>query len=217
MIIKPLFSNKDLLAFYKEGGLPTVPLKTSNNETLLSLISREYPEVLECGGPNYWEGGIIHRLDTPTSGIVLATRNQEAYDYLIKLQKEDKIVKKYRALVSKQDNMLSSFPPFPYAFNSGKMVITSYFRGYGKKGASVRPLLNIDTREYKTIVEKESEDSFICTITRGFRHQIRCHLSWSGYPIIGDSQYGGKENEKLMLEAISISFPYKNSTLTINI
>lgn len=97
------------------------------------------------------------------------------------------------------------------------MIITSSFRSYGKKGASVRPLLNSDTREYKTIVEKESEDSFICTITRGFRHQIRCHLSWSGYPIIGDLQYGGKENEKLMLEAISISFPYKNSTLTIEI
>lgn len=217
MIIKPLFSNNDLLAFYKEGGLPTVPLKKSNNETLLSLISREYPEIAECGGLNYWEGGIIHRLDTPTSGIVLASRNQETYDYLVKLQKEDKIVKRYRALVSKQSNMLSSFPPFPYSFNSGKMVITSSFRSYGKRGASVRPLLNSETREYKTIVEKEKEDSFICTITRGFRHQIRCHLSWSGYPIIGDSKYGGKENEKLMLEAISISFPYKNSILTIEI
>ena len=209
-----VYIDDDLLAFYKPGGLPTVPLKGKEEDTLLSLAGREWPEILSPWGKNPWEGSVLHRLDTPTSGIVLAARNRDTYDALISLQAQDKITKTYRAEISRERKDLAGFEVFPYSFGSGnKMKIISSFRSYGPKGASVRPVLEKrkgDERLYTTIVEKSSGKSVVCTITRGFRHQIRSHLSWMGNPILGDERYGGEEDERLRLEAIKMSFPWKN-------
>ena len=73
--IDVIYKDDDLVAFYKPKNLPTVPLKGQECETLLSLGAKAFPEILSPYGKNPWEGTILHRLDTPTSGIVLAARN----------------------------------------------------------------------------------------------------------------------------------------------
>ena len=191
--IEVIFENQDILVFYKPKNIPTVPLKGQEGDTLLSLAAADYPEILSPYGKNPWEGTILHRLDTPTSGLVLAARNKETFLSLSALQEKDEIKKVY---------------------------IISSFRSFGPKGASVRPLWEKrkgDERIYRTHVEYVSEERVKCTITRGFRHQIRSHLAWSGHPIVGDERYGGKENDFLLLEAVSISFPYKKGVLEISI
>lgn len=218
--IEVVFENEDLLAFYKPKDLPTVPLKGKEGDTLLSLAGEKYPEILSPYGKNPWEGTILHRLDTPTSGLVLAPRNKETYNYLINLQDRDEIVKTYIAQVSDEKKPLEGFEPFPYSIETGRVEIISSFRSYGPKGASVRPLFKKrkgDERLYKTEVEFLHDNTIRCSITRGFRHQIRCHLSWMGMPILGDDRYGGKENDFLMLEAVSVSFPYKGKNMEISI
>ena len=209
--IEVIYENKDLLVFYKPAGLPTVPLKNGEGDTLLSECALSYPEILSPWGRNSWEGSIIHRLDTPTSGLVLSPRNKEFYDYLSFLQSEDKIHKTYRAEVSEMEEKMEGFESCPYSFSEdGYGKIVSSFRPYGPKGASVRPLLKRskgDERQYETEVRRVDENNVECVIKRGFRHQIRCHLSWLGLPIIGDQRYGGKENPMLMLEAVKVSFP----------
>lgn len=218
-----IYESGDLLAFYKEKGLATVPLKSnSEGDSLLLRVSKEYPEVLSVAGPNPWEGGIIHRLDTPTSGIVLCARNQETYDSLLSLQKDDMIEKRYIAETSEEKPLLDGFEPFPYTWTNDTLLVSSYFRSYGKKGASVRPVLaskrHIAGSMYTTEVRRTDRDNvFECIITRGFRHQIRSHLAWSGYPIIGDSRYGGEEGEQLLLEAYSVMFPFKGKTIEISL
>ena len=219
--IKVIYENQDILAFYKPKNLPTVPLKNQEGEdTLLSLGAKEYPEILSPYGKNPWEGTILHRLDTPTSGIVLAARNKETYFELMALQDNDLISKTYIADVSPGRKNIEGFENFPYSLEEGRMEIVSSFRGYGPKGASVRPVLSKrkgDEKLYKTEVQFASENRAICRITRGFRHQIRCHLCWSGHPIIGDERYGGEENDLLLLEAVSVLFPYKGKELEISI
>ena len=209
--IEVIYEDKDLLVFYKPAGLPTVPLKNGEGDTLLSECALSYPEILSPWGRNSWEGSIIHRLDTPTSGLVLAPRNKELYCYLSSLQSEDKILKTYRAEVSEMEEKMEGFESCPYSFSvDGYVKIVSSFRPYGPKGASVRPLLKRrkgDERQYETEVRRVDENTVECVIKRGFRHQIRCHLSWLGLPIIGDQRYGGKENPMLMLEAVKVSFP----------
>ncbi len=218
-----IYESGDLLAVYKVKGLATVPLKSNpEGDSLLLRIAEKYPEVLSVRGPNPWEGGIIHRLDTPTSGIVLCARNQETFDELLTLQKNDKIVKHYRAEVRGRKNLLEGFEPFPYTWEGDTLLISSYFRTYGKKGASVRPVLrnahHITGKMYTTRIRREKGSNiFECIITRGFRHQIRSHLSWCGYPIIGDSRYGGEEGEELLLEAYSISFPFRGKIIEISL
>ena len=98
------------------------------------------------------------------------------------------IQKEYIAVVAKGRSIDEGFEAYPYLdpFENGTLI-TSYFRSFGPGGRSVRPVVsnkrNIAGRVYTTMVEKESENSLRCTITRGFRHQIRAHLAWAGYPI----------------------------------
>ncbi len=220
---KVLFECEDFLAFYKEKDLPTVPLKNNpEGDSLLRRISFLYPEVLNISSPHPWEGGIIHRLDTPTSGIVIAARTQKAYDELMRKQKSDGIEKHYRAEVSESGGLLPGFKRFPYSWCGNRLSISSCFRSYGERGASVRPVLNkkrnISGELYRTEVYKTNVDNvFECVITRGFRHQIRSHLSWAGYPIKGDSRYGGEENDYLLLEAFSVVFKYKGKRIEITL
>ena len=218
--IKLIYEDSDLLAFYKPKGLPTVPLKDKKGETLLSIVADRYPEILSPHGKNPWEGSILHRLDTPTSGIVLAPRNRDTFITLSMLQDQDKIKKTYIAEVSEKRKPLEGFEVFPYDNEKERVDVVSSFRSFGPKGASVRPLLQKrkgDERLYKTSIQFLGDNKVKCEITRGFRHQIRCHLSWMGRPIVGDDRYGGKENDFLLLEAVSVSFPFNGKELEIKI
>ena len=223
MTTKLLFEGPDTLVYWKESGIPTVPLKTTiDGRTLLSIAAAYYPEIRCCHGDNEWEGGVIHRLDNMTKGLVLIARTQKAYDALMQQQKKDMIQKEYIAVVAKGRSIDEGFEAYPYLdpFEDGTLI-TSYFRSFGPGGRSVRPVVsnkrNIAGRVYTTMVEKESENSLRCTITRGFRHQIRAHLAWAGYPIKGDVQYGGEPSSDFGLEAVSISYiePCSGRKLTI--
>ena len=222
MTIDIAYIDEDLIVAYKPSLIPTVPLKNSSGDTLFSILSEKYPEIKDCYGKNIWEGGILHRLDTPTRGLVIAARNQETYDFLSSEHEKGKIVKTYRATVSKVENNLPGFPEFIFTDPMKREVrIESKFRPFGQKGSSVRPITDNKRFQegavYWTRVEKDSDNSFLCTITKGFRHQIRCHLSWAGYPIVGDLQYGGIESEVFGLEAIRLSFIHPKTGKTINI
>lgn len=220
---KLIYETRDFLAYYKEKGLPTVPLKKQiEGDSLLRRIALDYPEVCTIESSHPWEGGIIHRLDTPTSGIVIVARNQKTYDELSAIQKNDGIEKHYRAEVRKRECPLPGFELFPYSWKGDSLEIESYFRAYGEKGASVRPVSsnkrNISGGLYRTVVYKTNLDNvFECVIKRGFRHQIRSHLSWMGYPIVGDARYGGEENTFLLLEAYSVIFTFKGNRIEITL
>ncbi len=220
-----VFEGPDTLVYWKESGIPTVPLKsTIDGRTLLSIASASYPEIRCCHGPNEWEGGVVHRLDNPTKGLVLIARSQKAYDALMQQQKKDMIVKEYIAETSSGRTLDEGFEPFPFfPIGDGPSAITSYFRAFGPGNRSVRPVWanqrHVKGKVYTTEAVPEEDGVFRCTITKGFRHQIRSHLAWAGHPIIGDTQYGGMESPSFGLEAISISYiePCSGRKLTISI
>ena len=220
-----VFEGPDTLIYWKESGIPTVPLRsTIDGRTLLSIASAAFPEIRCCHGANEWEGGVVHRLDNPTKGLVLIARTQKAYDALMQQQKKDMISKEYVARTSDGRSFDDGFEPFPlFPITDGPTSITSYFRPFGKGQKSVRPVWANERHRkgkiYTTEVVPGEDGIFHCTITRGFRHQIRSHLAWSGHPIIGDTQYGGVEAEDFGLEAVSISYiePCSGRKLTISI
>lgn len=211
MTIKVLFQSEDYLVAYKPSGVATVPLKAKAGGTFLDEIASLYPEVLAVTGRNPWEGGVIHRLDTPTSGLVLLARNQASYNWAVYLQNIDGIAKKYRATYCSSRDIDEGFEPFPYGnIVSTGGVISSRFRAFGPGAKSVRPTLYNprfkDGKTYTTEVLPLDDSSVICTLTRGFRHQVRAHMAWAGYPLVGDTLYGGIESPRFGLEAIEISF-----------
>ena len=202
---------EDYIVLFKESGLDTVPLKKEREKpSLLSYAGSLYPECLSVGGENYWEGGVLHRLDRPTSGLVLVARNQNFYDKMLKEQSEGRFFKYYLAR-TEESEIPEGFPPFPFTLKDG-LVIHSKFRKYGRGGKSVRPidssspLYEKTERMYETMVEHIDGRDFYLKLYRGFRHQIRCHLAWSGNAISGDVLYGGQKRDSFGLSSYCIEF-----------
>ena len=204
-----VFESEDFLIADKPHGIPTVPLKGQNPDaTLLGLVSAQFPEVLSVCGRNPWEGGTGHRLDTATAGLVVFSRTQAFYDYLQEIQQADLFRKTYRAETVENDSLKGSDIQIR---DNREFQIVSYFRAYGKGSKAVRPVQDIKRADspvlYTTEAIKNGE-VFTCTITRGFRHQIRAHLAWIGHPIKGDCLYGtGIETDTLKLDCLKVQFP----------
>ncbi|MBQ2049789.1 MAG: RNA pseudouridine synthase [Spirochaetales bacterium] len=207
-----VFRNADFIIADKPHGIPTVPLKgQAADGTLLGLAAAECPEILCVNGRNPWEYGAVHRLDTATSGLVLFALTQDAYGYLMEIQKKDLLEKTYEARVIRDDRLRGFDPP---ALRIGAtFTIMSYFRSYGPKSKEVRPVEDIKRADtpvlYTTYVTCAGQDIVHCTITRGFRHQIRAHLAWAGLPIEGDPVYGPSASPEvpLALDCRKVSFP----------
>jgi 23S rRNA pseudouridine1911/1915/1917 synthase len=191
---------------YKPPRIHCVPLKPGEGGTLLEWYARRFPAVLNLRGKKDIEGGMVHRLDYETSGLVLAARTQGALDFFLSLQEEGKFVKEYGALTSGNGvhSLPPGFPPSPETPRFPPFCIASYFRPYGPGRKAVRPVTVPEPgkavsgdrgRPYETEVVDIKEPGkdrrcFTLRITRGFRHQIRCHLAWTGNPIEGDLLYG---------------------------
>ncbi len=195
---------------YKPSELPCAPLKRGDDSALTQCL-KLFPSLNNVKGKKEIEAGLLHRIDSVTSGLVLIASTQSAYDFLCKEQNENRFIKKYRATVCKSEIDLrdKGFPPFnkqnelqSAVSENKKYTVESAFRYYGEKSSAVRPVTDLSGRSAKKKVEKNIyttqinlthlESKFYkaeCTISKGFKHQVRCHLSWSGFPIVNDSLY----------------------------
>ena len=229
LIPRILVTEKDFLLVYKPPLMHTAPLKTQGAETLLEWVCREFPELAELHGRKEGEGGLLHRLDYETHGLLLVARTKAGMENLLAQQREDKMHKKYSAISSGEKISIPGFPADPLCSTVERFCspterfcsptdhlcptrIISAFRPYGPGRKAVRPMLNGDKKYITEIVKiipvKDGENSLSIRIVKGFRHQIRCHLAWLGLPILNDTLYGGKYFGKglLGLRATSISF-----------
>lgn len=202
---------EDFIVAYKDSYINTVPLKGEGNKpSLLNFVSAIYPDILSVSSKNEWERGVLHRLDFPTKGLVLIARKQNFYDKMLEEQKRGRFVKRYVAKTEKS-TYDEGFPPFNYDLKEG-VCIKSKFRSYSKGAKAVRPLIEgqyLYKKEapiYETYVDKIDGSVFYLMLRRGFRHQIRCHLAWSGNAIVGDALYGAKENDDFGLLSYEIEF-----------
>ncbi|NLK14244.1 MAG: RNA pseudouridine synthase [Spirochaetales bacterium] len=230
--VRIAYEDTHILVVDKPAGLATVPLKEDPPEkpTLLGVVAFAYPETLTPFGRNSWEGGVLHRLDTPTSGLVIIVRTQYAFDALVTASRAELITKEYFLSSHLRTRPPEGFPPYPYedpALAGGKEVaIGSLFRHWGEKRREVRPVLSESPRHllektsgvwYMTRVVAQGSTVFRARITSGFRHQVRAHLAWSGHPIDGDERYGGKPDEKLHLRATAVEFPFDGRTIEVRV
>jgi 23S rRNA pseudouridine1911/1915/1917 synthase len=200
------------------------PANNATDASLLDWCAAQFPDLRRVQGKHPWEGGVLHRLDYEARGLMLIARTQETLDALSAQQKAGLFVKDYTAL-SAPGVQISGFPQ-PPALYGASCVIESGFRPFGPGRKAVRPVvfpltgmrgksvkeLALDQgKPYQTeIVEtRERGDciQFTLRLRRGFRHQIRCHLAWLGYPILNDALYGGEDRDgTLCLYAHTISF-----------
>jgi 23S rRNA pseudouridine1911/1915/1917 synthase len=216
--------DKNYCVLYKPEKMHSAPLIENEDGTLLSFCSRFFPEVLLLNGKKKCEGGLIHRLDFETQGLVLFARNQISLDHFLKAQDEGLFCKRYDAYVSKRSIPQLGFP-FPPELKNVPFNIESAFRAFGPGKKVVRPVLIDHLPKHKDVAFDKKKlyvtkilvwnslndfsTQIQVSLIRGFRHQIRAHLAWLGFPILNDDLYGGEKTAsgKLALKAVSLSFP----------
>ena len=227
------FETPSYLVLYKPPRMHTVPLREGEDNTLLAWAARLFPEIVKLRGRKEIEGGIVHRLDYETQGLVLCARTEEVFMAFFEQQAAGNIIKEYEAVCHVDcDRFLSGFPPFPGTISNTLNIIESAFRPFGTGRKEVRPVLKNNSSNkpqtlYRTEIaaytETQARACFSLRIHKGFRHQIRCHLAWINRPIFNDPVYGvdwdhpGSENF-LALRASSIVFsdPHTKKHLRIS-
>jgi len=183
--------------------------------TLLEWYKRVSPPVYD----------IMHRLDFETHGLVLFAKNETSYNFFKAAQDNGSFIKEYSAICMHSENENRSlynngFPPCSMLLGEMEdpFVIESYFRPYGPGRKLVRPVIEDGKKHketakdkggfYKTEIINFNKNSFTVRIKRGFRHQIRCHLCWIGYPILNDPLYLQTESlNYLSLRSHALFFP----------
>jgi len=209
---------------YKPPRMHTAPLRKEEDATLLAWVGSLFPEVLRIRGRKENEGGLLHRLDYETYGLVLLARTETAFTALTAQQENNEFIKEYDAVCeaphSKEAQTMAGFPPFAGDLPAEGTRIESAFRPFGKGRRTVRPLpVQAPVQEkclYRTEILSSAEDGarhfFRLRIRRGFRHQIRCHLAWANLPLLNDTLYGGNSDGGfLALRASALAFSEPDS------
>ena len=223
------------LIISKPSGLPTAPLSAQDTNNALYLAAQTFPEIFSVNGKKEIEHGLIHRIDTVTEGLILIATTQDAYENFINQQKNNNFTKFYTAICQKNQNKKEGFPDFPQQniFYQNEIKIQSYFRYFGQGRKEVRPVpieslnktqqkkvegTSIYTTNVKIISEQNDTVKVECNITKGFKHQVRCHLCWANLPIKNDPVYNqnAEKSEQIKFYASKLQFlhPVTNQIIT---
>lgn len=160
--------------------------------------------------------GVTHRLDRPTTGVVLFARTSKALTRLNKMfQSHEQIRKTYWAIVEKKDKLLSdeAIRLEHYLWRNEKQN-KSFVVKSGTKDAK-RAVLS-----YKAIARGDRYTLLEISLETGRHHQIRCQLAAIGCPIKGDLKYGAKRSNPdggISLHARKIEFVHPVSKQQLSI
>lgn len=165
----------------KPAGVPSHPLREHEIGTVASALVARYPEMSGVGY-RLREPGILHRLDTDTSGLLVAARDELTFETLRTSLKAGHIDKRYLALVDGRVEAPRAIdlPIAPHPRDPRRVVTIA-----GLKGA--RPARTEITKAEPIGVYTKIE----VAAPHATRHQVRAHLAAIGHPLVGDALYGG--------------------------
>lgn len=227
-----IFEDDVLMVINKPAGLLVHGItKCREDLTLVSLLQDYLPEFTgEFTNPVRL--GLVHRLDKDTSGLMVIAKKQQALTKLSAQFMDRQVQKVYGAIVHTTPRRL---------FSSG-IVVAAQKRAVIRQHVVNAVLVNSSNQAKVVQLQSQFANEYSdCRVTvtgfevvssfsdrlylkvrlyTGRNHQIRCTLSYLGYPIFGDSLYGKPTSliPRQALHALSLTFkhPVSGDTLTFN-
>jgi 23S rRNA pseudouridine1911/1915/1917 synthase len=180
----------DVVVVFKPAGQPTAPIRAGETGTLVNALVARYPEMAQIGH-NSREPGIIHRLDTGTSGLLLAARTQAAFDELSQALSAGEIDKRYLLICSSEelaDTGSIEFGLCPHPKDTRRVLACVHPRDVARY--QPRPACTT-----YAVVERVGSLALVeAKAPKAARHQIRAHFAAIDHPLLGDSLYGGVDD-----------------------
>lgn len=179
-----LYEDEDIIVVNKPKGMVVHPAAGNYSGTLVNaLMGYCGDELSDING--VIRPGIVHRIDKDTSGILVIAKNNTSHEKLSGLLKKHDINRVYVAVVEgiiREETGKIDAPIGRHPVERKKMAVNL------KNGRnSVTHFKVLERFKNATYIELKLET--------GRTHQIRVHMSYIGYPIIGDEVYGRKKQK----------------------
>ena len=190
-MIEILFLDRQVVAAVKPAGIPTQESEGHADNFTRQVI--DYIKEKEGREKVYLHP--IHRLDTPTSGIVLFARTSKSLSRLQEALRNKKLRKEYLAEI---EGHLKT--------KKGELKHTLLHTSHR---AEVSPEGKPASLTYEVIEEREKTTLIRVHLHTGRYHQIRVQFAHIGHPIVGDSKYGSKTSSRqIQLHHTRLTFPH---------
>ena len=204
-----LYEDNHIIIVNKDVGEIVQGDKTGDKP--LSDIVKDYIKV-KYNKPGNVYLGVTHRLDRPTSGIVMFAKTSKALTRLNEMFRNDDVTKTYWALVKNAPQKTEGTLIHYLIKNERTNKSTAY--DFEKKGTKKSIL------HYKIVAKSDNYFLLEIDLETGRHHQIRSQLSKIGCPIKGDLKYGAERSNLdggISLHARSISFVHPVSKDRISV
>jgi 23S rRNA-/tRNA-specific pseudouridylate synthase len=190
----PIYSHSsDWLYLRKPAGLSVFPLhEDPASDCLLARLIVAAPEqasaLPEDVDPIRWGGGILHRLDRWTSGLVIAARSPKAFRVGRAAFTSHRLEKVYRFRSAAQPSWHENRIDAPLAHDRRKRSKMVWKRG--QRTAHRGRWYPAETA-FRRLEDGDDYTLWEATMSTGVMHQIRVHAAAVGIPLLGDRLYGG--------------------------
>lgn len=169
-----VFQDDDILIVNKASGIAVIPERAGKNISVFELLLKSQEELF-----------VVHRIDKETSGLVVFAKTEESHKFLNDEFFNRKVDKQYLAIcknVSGADEFDIN-APIAHSNNSSRMRIH-----HSGKEAISHVKVSESTNNYTL---------FEINIETGRTHQIRIHMAYTGFPLLGDHLYNDAPDEYL--------------------
>lgn len=191
-VVDVIYEDEDIVAVNKSPFIVVHPTGTHLTGTLLNYMESWFRQngILE-------KVRFISRLDRDTSGILLIAKNRYAHHRMSQAHQDMMMQKTYVALIEGKMEIKEGEINAPI----GRRENDGIKREVMEDGQSA-------ITKYKVLKEGEKFSLVELTPVTGRTHQLRCHMAYIGYPLIGDSLYGGNMEymNRQALHSVTLEF-----------
>ena len=176
-----VYEDADVIVVNKPSGMVVHPAPGHPDGTLVNAL------LYHCAGTLSGVGGalrpgIVHRIDRDTSGLIIATKNDAAHQYLSAQLADHTLARTYECIVVgalREDRGTVDAPIARHPTDRKRMAVVAG----GREAVT----------HWEVIARYPGYTHVRCRLETGRTHQIRVHMAYIGHPILGDTVYGAKK------------------------